>query len=250
MSGFISNIQRFTVHDGPGIRLTVFFQGCPLACWWCHNPECIRDFHSHDHSGSEEFTEKKLLKEIKKELVFMDESGGGVTFSGGEPLWQPDFLKNMLLACREEEIHTAVDTSGLASQKVLKSIMDLPNLFLFDLKIINDNLHRKYTGVSNQVILRNLKILNETNQSVIIRIPLVPGITDTEENINDIRSLLAEMPNLRIVNLLPFHGMAESKYTRLNMPYKLSYLNEPDEKRNEEIKEIFTEAGFDVRLGG
>ena len=180
----------------------------------------------------------------------MDESGGGVTFSGGEPLWQPDFLKNMLMACREEEIHTAVDTSGLASQKVLESIMDLPDLFLFDLKIINDNLHQKYTGVSNQVILRNLEILNKRNKNVIIRIPLVPGITDTEENINDILSLLAELPNLRKVSLLPFHGMAESKYTRLQLPYKLSYLKEPDEKRNKEIKEIFTRAGFETRLGG
>jgi len=249
MSGFISNIQRFTVHDGPGIRLTVFFQGCPLACWWCHNPECIRDFHNQDHSGAKEFSEKQLLNEIQKELVFMDESGGGVTFSGGEPLWQPDFLKKMLIACREEEIHTAVDTSGLTSQKVIESILDKPDLFLFDLKIIKDELHRKYTGVSNQVILRNLKILSKTHQNVIIRIPLVPGITDTEENINDILQLLAGMPNLRKVNLLPYHGMAKSKYARLNMPYKLSGLDGPDEKRNQEIKEIFTTAGFETRLG-
>jgi pyruvate formate lyase activating enzyme len=249
MLGFISNIQRFTVHDGPGIRLTVFFQGCPLACWWCHNPECIRDFRSKGHSRADEFTETQLLKEIQKELIFMDESGGGVTFSGGEPLWQPDFLRNMLTACREEEIHTAVDTSGFASQKVLESIIDLPDLFLFDLKIINDALHRKYTGVSNQVILKNLGTLNERNKNVIIRIPIVPGITDTEENIDDIQRLLSGMPNLIKVNLLPFHSMAESKYIRLNMPYKLTGLKESDEKRNKEIKKIFTRAGFDTCLG-
>lgn len=250
MSGFISNIQRFTIHDGPGIRLTIFFQGCPLACWWCHNPECIMDYHNQDHSSSEQFTEKQLLNEIKKELIFMDESGGGVTFSGGEPLWQPDFLRNMLISCREEEIHTTIDTSGFASQKVLEYVMDLPDLILYDLKIINDELHRKYTGVSNKVILRNLGNLNEHNKDVIIRIPLVPGITDTKENIGDILGLLSGMPNLRKINLLPYHAMAEGKYNRLNMPYKLSEIKEPDEKRNQEIKETFTEAGFETRIGG
>lgn len=250
MPGFISNIQRFTIHDGPGIRLTVFFQGCPLACWWCHNPECIRDFRNHDNSNAKQFTEYQLLKEIKKELVFMDESGGGVTFSGGEPMWQPDFLRKMLMACQEEEIHTTVDTSGFASKKILESLMDLPDLFLFDLKIIDDTLHRKYTGISNKLILRNLGILNENNKNVIIRIPLVPGVTDTKENIDDILQLLSEAQNIRKVNLLPYHAMAESKYDRLNMPYKLSGIKEPDEKRNEEIKETFIKAGLETSFGG
>lgn len=250
MSGFISNIQRFTIHDGPGIRLTVFFQGCPLTCWWCHNPECIPDHHHSNGFTVKEFSEKQLLAEIKKELLFMDESGGGVTFSGGEPLQQPDFLRNMLIACREEEIHTAVDTSGLASQKVFDSLMDFPDLFLFDLKIIDDAMHRKYTGVSNKLILRNLENLNKHHKNTVIRIPLVPGITDTDENVQDIIALLAGMPNIRNINLLPYHAMAESKYIRLDLPYKLSGIRSTDEVRNNEIKEIFTRAGFDVRLGG
>lgn len=247
MSGFISNIQRFTIHDGPGIRLTVFFQGCPLACWWCHNPECIPDFHSN--FTGRQFSETELLKEIKKELLFMDESGGGVTFSGGEPLMQPDFLQNILAICREEEIHTAVDTSGFASQKIFESVIDLPDLFLFDLKVIDDELHQKFTGVTNKPILKNLENLSKQNKSVIIRIPLVPGITDTKENISDILHVLSGMPNLRNVNLLPYHAMAESKYIRLNIPYKLSGIDTSNEKRNKEIKELFTQAGFNASLG-
>lgn len=250
MSGFISNIQRFTIHDGPGIRLTVFFQGCPLSCWWCHNPECIPDFRNHNNPDTKQYTGKQLLEEIKKELVFMDESGGGVTFSGGEPLMQPEFLRQMLTVCREEEIHTTVDTSGFTSQSIFESILDLPDLFLFDLKIIDNESHRKYTGVSNQQILKNLAILDKHNKNVIIRIPLVPGITDTKENIDDILHLLSEMHNLKEVNLLPYHAMAESKYIRLNMPYKLSGVREADDRKNKEIKELFTGAGFNVRIGG
>ncbi|MBE0651908.1 MAG: glycyl-radical enzyme activating protein [Bacteroidales bacterium] len=250
MTGFISNIQRFTIHDGPGIRLTVFFQGCPLSCWWCHNPECIPDFINSNGFTVKEFNEKQLLGEIRKELLFMDESGGGVTFSGGEPLKQPDFLKNMLIACREEEIHTVVDTSGLAAQKIFDSLMDFPDLFLFDLKIIEDILHRKYTGVSNRLILKNLETLNNHNKNVIIRVPLVPGITDTDENISNIIHLLSGLPNLRKINLLPYHAMAESKYIRLNIPYKLSGIKTTDEVRDNKIKEIFLRAGFDTSLGG
>ncbi len=250
MSGFISNIQRFTIHDGPGIRLTVFFQGCPLSCWWCHNPECIPDAHYNSGFAVKEIGERPLLEEIKKELLFMDESGGGVTFSGGEPLMQPVFLRKMLTLCRAEEIHTAVDTSGLAPQKVFDELVDLPDLFLFDLKVIDDTLHRKYTGVSNRQILKNLARLNDRKKGVILRVPLVPGITDTEKNITDILSLLSGMPGLRKINLLPYHAMAESKYIRLNIPFKLSGIRTTDEVRNYEIKETFTRAGFDARLGG
>jgi pyruvate formate lyase activating enzyme len=250
MSGFISNIQRFTIHDGPGIRLTVFFQGCPLSCWWCHNPECIPDSNHSNGFTVKEYSEKQLLTEIKKELLFMDESGGGVTFSGGEPMMQPDFLQQMLIACKEEGIHTVVDTSGFVAQKIFDTLIDVPDLFLFDLKVINDPLHRKYTGVSNKLILKNLENLNKHQKNVIIRVPLVPGITDTDENIGDMISLLAGMPNIRKINLLPYHAMAESKYVRLDIPYKLSGIQITDEVRNKEIQGIFTRAGFDAHLGG
>lgn len=249
MSGFISNIQRFTIHDGPGVRVTVFFQGCPLSCGWCHNPECIPSYDRNNEHAGRLYTEKQLLREIKKEQVFMDESGGGVTFSGGEPLLQADFLKNMLRACREEEIHTTVDTCGLASPTVFESVRGLPDLFFFDLKIIDDQLHKIHTGVSNKLILKNLENLSKHNKNVIIRIPLVPAITDTEKNIRDILSVLSGMPNFRKVNLLPYNAMAESKYIRLKIPYKLSGISIPDGKRNEEIKKLFTRAGFKVTLG-
>ena len=250
MSGVISNIQRFTVHDGPGIRLTIFLQGCPLQCWWCHNPECIPHSDSMEPKDKNTMSVKELMAEIRKEQIFMDESGGGVTFSGGEPLLQSAFLTKMLDACKEEGIHTALDTSGLAPLIIFNSIIDKPDLFLYDLKIINDNLHKKYTAASNTLILKNLESLNERQKNVIVRIPLIPGITDTKENISEMIAFLDHLPNLRKVNLLPYHSIAESKYSRLNLSYKLKGVKTADQETNQKIKKQFTDAGFYVRIGG
>lgn len=250
MSGVISNIQRFTVHDGPGIRLTIFFQGCPLQCWWCHNPECIPHPDSMEPKDKNIMSVKELMAEIRKEQIFMDESGGGVTFSGGEPLLQSAFLVNILDACKEEGIHTALDTSGLAPTKAFNLIVDKTDLFLYDLKIINDDLHKKYTATSNTLILRNLESLNERQKNVIIRIPLIPGITDTKENISEMIEFLNRLPNLRNINLLPYHTIAESKYNRLNLTYKLKGVKTSDQNHNQKIKQQFTDAGFHVRIGG
>ncbi len=250
MLGVISNIQRFTVHDGPGIRLTVFMQGCPLKCWWCHNPECIKHYKAIDKSEHQRLEIKALMREIKKEQIFIDESGGGVTFSGGEPLMQAEFLSKMLDACHEEEIHTALDTSGFASSEIFNSIIDKPNLFLYDLKVIDTKLHQKYTGVSNNLILNNLKTLNDQQKNVIIRIPLIPGITDTNQNINKIIKLLEELSNIRTVNLLPYHSIAESKYDRLNIINHMAGVKESDQKDINIIKKQFTDAGFNTSIGG
>lgn len=250
MSGFITNIERFTIRKGQGIRLMVFFQGCPLSCCWCHNPECIPSFHKLNEQSGKEYTEKQLLAEIKKERELMNEPGGGVMFSGGEPLLQPVFLKNIINACRKEKIPTTIDTSGLASSSIFEPMLDFPDLLLFNLKIIDDDLHRKYTGMSNKLILKNLRILDRSDKkNVIVQVPLVPGFTDTEQNIRDILEVLAGLPNLRRVNLLPYSDMVESKYIRLNVPYKLFDSGIPDGKRDREIKELFISAGFNTSLG-
>ena len=250
MLGIISNIQRFTVHDGPGIRLTIFMQGCPLACWWCHNPECIKHYKIDDKDGHLRLNVTDLLKEIKKEQIFIDESGGGVTFSGGEPMMQSIFLGEILDACKEEDIHTAVDTSGLVSTDTFDTLIDKPNLFLYDLKIIDNVLHQKYTGVSNALILKNLKTLNDQQKDVIIRIPLIPEITDTNQNIDDILKLLSQLPNIKTVNLLPYHSIAESKYNKYNIPYKMKGTKLLSENKVNKIKNLFISAGFEASIGG
>lgn len=250
MLGVISNIQRFTVHDGPGIRLTVFLQGCPLSCWWCHNPESIRQCKIDDTDENRRMSVAELMQEIKKELIFFDESGGGVTFSGGEPMMQALFLEQVLETCAEEEIHTAVDTSGLVSTDTFDSLIDKPDLFLYDLKIIDNSLHKKYTGVSNVLILKNMETLNKLKKEVHIRIPLIPGITDTTKNINEIISLLQRLPNINKVNLLPYHTIAKAKYDRLNMTNKMKGVEAGAEDYNYEIKKLFTDAGLDASMGG
>lgn len=236
MGGVVFDIKRFAVHDGPGIRTTVFLKGCPLRCRWCHNPESLEaspcELPRTYHIGTSTFTEmetvgremsvEELMRELRKEKVFMDESGGGVTFSGGEPLFQPAFLKEMLMVCKVEGMHTAVDTSGYASSSVLDSITPFTDLFLFDLKIIDSEIHSHWTGVGNSIILANFDRLISAGARVRVRIPLIPGVTAAPEteNLNAIyRFLEPYRDRLDGIDLLPFHNTAAHKYKRLGMRY-------------------------------
>lgn len=243
MSGKISNIQRFSIHDGPGIRTTVFFQGCPLKCWWCHNPECI-DFRP-ESGKSRDYTADELLYEIEKDRIFYEESGGGVSFSGGEPMSQFGFLKEMLKACREKCIHTVVDTSGFAGKELFEEIMGITDLFLYDLKITDKDKHIKYTNVKNETILNNLKFLDKNGVNLKIGIPLIPEITDTESNISEIIEFLKNLQNPHKIDLLSYHKIAESKYERMQMEYKLKGIEQSREKVKN-IRKLFVSSGFEV----
>ena len=229
-TGVIFDLKRFAIHDGPGIRTTVFFKGCPLRCWWCHNPEShkvlpekfegcnIRSNINHSLSALDEVgrevTITELMEEIEKDSVFYEESGGGVTFSGGEPTMQPDFLLSLLTKCKESGLHTTVDTSGYAPTKTFEKIIDRTDLFLYDIKLMNDELHQKYTGVSNRLIQTNLKWIDDNHKNICIRIPVVPGITDTQANISDTINILLKLKNISEINLLPYHRAGEGKYSR------------------------------------
>lgn len=250
MKGVISNIQRFSVHDGPGIRVTVFMQGCPLSCWWCHNPESIPFCNIEDHDDKARMSAKELLKEIKKDLIFMDESEGGVTFSGGEPLMQLLFLQEMLELCKIEEIHTALDTTGHISKDAFDNIIDLPDLFLYDLKLIDNNAHKKYTGTSNVMILENLRTLARLNKKVIIRFPLIPGITDREENLIAVRKFIQDLPGIDQINILPYHRIAGAKYEKLKLENKMRGVMPYSPDQINEIEKFFIDAGFYTRIGG
>ena len=272
-SGTIFDIKRYAVHDGPGIRTTVFFKGCPLRCPWCHNPESqsssptvlyrhnlcvacgrcveacpkgalrltesgvVRDFALCSGCGSctevcpsgamervgRRISSEELLAEIERDVPFFDESGGGVTFSGGEPLAQPEFLSEMLALCAEREIHRTVDTCGFADPKILAKIAGKTDLFLFDIKIIDTELHRKVTGQGNGRILENLRWLTDGGCRVEVRIPLIPAMTDGRDNIEAAAALLCSLVNPPTVRLLPFHRTALEKYKRFGMEVPSGY---------------------------
>jgi pyruvate formate lyase activating enzyme len=266
-TGVIFDLKRFAIHDGPGIRTTVFFKGCPLQCWWCHNPESrkllpekfdgcnVRRGLNHALSSKEdevgrEVTIEELIEEIEKDRIFYDESGGGATFSGGEPLMQSDFLQELLTTCNKSGIHTAVDTSGYSSADSLQNIINFPDLFLFDLKIMDDELHKTYTGVSNKKIHQNLKTIDEAGKKIFIRIPVVPGTTDSKENLIAARQLISTLNNVLEIDLLPYHRAAESKYKKFSRENKLDSIVIPENGYMEEIKKIFTELNCKVKIGG
>ena len=258
--GLIFDIKRFAVHDGPGIRTTVFMKGCPLACQWCHNPESISSAictvpkttildgktYIEDETVGRELSVDDLMHEILKDRVFMAESGGGVTFSGGEPLMQPTYLKEMLVACKEKGLHTVVDTSGYASLDVLKQIARHTDLFLYDLKVMDDELHRQLTGVSNQLILSNLSYLVQEGYSVRVRIPIIPGVSDRLENINDTIAFLSKFgKSLQGVDLLPYHRTAHHKYDRFGIENHFKHTKAVQKSELAVLQAQFKSAGFE-----
>jgi pyruvate formate lyase activating enzyme len=265
-SGIIFDLKKFALHDGPGIRTTVFFKGCPLNCWWCHNPEGLHadpetipgdrgGTHSDSSSNSAETvgysaTVEDLMTEIEKDIIFYDQSGGGVTLSGGEPLMQEEFLTSLLDKCSAKKIHTVLDTSGYAPWETFEKICDRIDLFLFDVKLANDEDHLKYTGMSNQLIFDNLKALLQKSKHVIIRIPLIPQITDTEANLNAIISSLAELSNVQRIELLPYNKMGEEKFRRFSLDLKLGPLPAQPQEELKKKANLFEIAGYQVHIGG
>ena len=262
MQGIVFDIKRFAIHDGPGTRTTVFLKGCPLSCWWCHNPESINpeieEFVSEEKVGAEVFcrtksvgellTVEKVMEQIKKEQIFMSESGGGVTLSGGEPLLQFEFAKEILIACKKLEIHTCLDTSGLTSQKTLSEISAYVDLFLYDFKLLDSSQHKKYCGVENVVVKTNLEYLIAKNENLIVRIPVVPTINFENEEEDKILNYLSSIRkgNFQEVHLLPYHKIGKSKYERFQKEDKLENLPELAKSDLESLVNKYLKAGFKV----
>lgn len=284
--GFLFDIKRFAVHDGPGIRTTIFFKGCDLTCWWCHNPESRTESPhlSVRHLAlegrlfeKEEITGyiiriEDILKEVEKDRIFYEESGGGITISGGEPLHQPDFCEELLKTLNKNAFHTALDTSGYATAEVIARMMPYTDLFLYDLKLMNDTEHEKYCGVSNRCILENIKLLVEAGKEIIIRFPLIPGVTDTETNVGSLLQFLdsihyheanavsgtnqfcyryqdSRFPSPEI-HLLPYHNTGKEKYRRFRMDNLMKPDIRVDEEKLTTLRNKFTKAGFRVKIGG
>ena len=265
LSGIIFDIKRFAVHDGPGIRTTVFLKGCPLKCVWCHNPESIDPqpciLEKVSRIGDLSFAENEIVGQAKtvlevmevleKERVFMEESGGGVTFSGGEPMLQHEFLLELLKACKLVGLHTAVDTSGFAAPSLLRKIVPFTDLFLYDLKIMDSERHRFYTGIPNKIILENLRELSSMNCKIRIRIPVIHEINDDQENTNETIGFLKNLVNpVEGIDLLPFHNTANGKYKRFEINYTMNENKRPDNSVMNKLKQQFEDAGFEVKIGG
>ena len=292
--GIIFDIKRYAIHDGPGIRTTVFLKGCPLTCVWCHNPEgitkepefmwsqqqcihcktcqnvCPQNALSFDHVLQiddkkctvcsacsdacpsqalvllgKEMSVTQVVKEIEKDILFYDESNGGVTISGGEPLMQPDFLYTLLKVCKAHNIHTAVDTSGYAPFAVLSKVKKYTDLFLYDIKGINDEVHKKVTGVSNALILKNLKALSRT-KDIIVRYPLIHDINDSK---TDIEAFTEFISSIRVdhVDILPYHKTGE-KAKKLKKA--LFVTDPPSTETIEDMRKMLKRSGLTVTIGG
>ena len=264
MEGYVFDIRHYSVHDGPGIRTAVFMKGCPLRCRWCHNPE------SQEMLPVEIVKEKrigeKLIKmpetigklmspsnvaeEVLKSRLFFEESGGGVTFTGGEPLMQSDFLMECIRLMKQHNIHVALDTCGYTQPEKYAKIIAEVDLVLYDLKHTNANLHREFTGAALEPILRNLQSKAQAEKPLFVRIPLIPEFNMSEAVYAEMAEILASLPSLMQVDLLPYHYIASHKYTRLGMEYKMKGIKEPSRIEVEKALDFFKDRGFKVTIGG
>ena len=246
MNGIIFNLQRFCIHDGPGIRTTVFLKGCPLECPWCHNPEG----RLADVPEDREIDVDDLLQEVERDRPFYEETGGGVTFSGGEPLVQGDFLLECLDACRERGLRTAVDTCGFAPRELMQQVAARTDLVLFDLKLTDEARHRELTGAPLAPILANLRELDARGRRIWIRLPMVPGINDRPEDLEAVGILVASLESPRQIHLLPFHKLAAAKYHRLGRDWPPADLDKRVPADLQEAAARLRRHGLKVVIGG
>lgn len=223
--GIIFDIKEFSVNDGPGGRVTVFLKGCPLKCMWCHNPEGIDPKLQYNSQTKKmvgtHWSVKEIVSYMEKYNEYFTLMHGGITFSGGEPTFQYDFL--MECAQQLQRYHLLLDTSGYCEPEKFKRLAEVFDMFYFDLKLANEDEHVKYTGVSNEWIIDNLRAISQTQKEIVIRIPMIPRITDTEENLAGLEYLIKTCcsNNKTKIHVLPYNVLAGGKYPIYNMKYPL-----------------------------
>jgi pyruvate formate lyase activating enzyme len=287
-AGLVFNVQRFSLHDGPGVRSTVFMKGCPLSCAWCHNPESqssdpeyVRMRHLCMSCGrctdveldnpvvtgrgdqdveacptgalqaiGERIEPAALVRTLLRDRIFFDESGGGVTISGGEPLMQAAFVTEALGLLQAEGVHTALDTCGFGRWQALHDAAARANLVLYDLKLMDNARHQTATGVSNGVILQNLKALAQVHPAIWIRVPVIPGINDDEANIEATAAFVRSLPGIRRVDLLPYHPTGSAKFARVGLHDALHGTDAPSPAHLDALAARFRDRGLTTTIGG
>jgi pyruvate formate lyase activating enzyme len=294
----IFNIQKFCIHDGPGIRTTIFFKGCPLVCQWCHNPEsqryqkemlvqperctlcgrcqkacsrqaiyieencllycsdrcnaceacincCVNDARQ---LAGQSYTIEQLLVEIEKDRPFYEESGGGVTLSGGEAISQIDFVEKLAMACKARGLSVVLDTCGYAPRENFQRILPYIDGFFYDLKLMDASLHKKYTGADNFVILQNLQFLSNNRANLYLRLPLIGGVNTNDAHINAVLAFMKKI-SVKAIYLLPYHTIGQDKYRKLNKAVPQNFF-EPSEEWLLKIADLFRQANYQVQIGG
>ncbi len=246
-SGIIFDIKEFTIHDGPGIRTTVFLKGCPLTCMWCHNPEgqsmAPQVIHglAGERVAGQKYTAVELATLLNQQTEILRNNEGGITFSGGEPLLQAEFVGEVIDLL--DDVHILLDTSGYGDWRSFARLLDRSDLIYFDLKLMDPTAHRHFTGRDNEPVLDNLHVLSNSGKPFVIRVPLVPGVTDTDENLAAIAATASGLLGLLRVDLLPYNRAAGSKYEFAGMQFKPDY----DERRPLNINTVvFEQCGVKV----
>lgn len=252
----IFNIQKFSIHDGPGIRTVVFFKGCPLRCYWCANPESQQAYPEKmlDKGSSTGFkivgnnmTIDEIMKEILSDLPFYEESGGGVTLSGGEVLYQATAAIELLRQLKKRNIHTASETTGYAKQAIFSEFIQYLDFLYFDVKHYDEMKHLAGTGVSNQLILENLRIALAAETKMLVRIPIIPGFNNRIEDARGFSHLFKQM-GVQKVELLPFHQFGEKKYEELNRDYQLKNIPQLHTEDLDDFKAVIQDAGISCQV--
>ena len=254
--GRIFDIQRFSTHDGPGIRTIVFLKGCALRCRWCCNPESQSyEIETMLQNGKQktmgrDVTVEEVLQEVLQDRPYYNRSGGGVTLSGGESLLQPDFAVALLKACKENGINTAIETTGIARWDVIEKFLPHLDTVLMDNKHINSDKHKEFTSQPNERILENAKLIASKAKHLIIRVPVIPTFNDTVAEIAEIAAFAAELPNVNEIHLLPYHNMGRDKYTGLGREYPMGDLKSPTNELMNVLAQTAEQFGLKVQIGG
>jgi pyruvate formate lyase activating enzyme len=297
--GIVFDIQRFSVHDGPGIRSIVFLKGCPLRCRWCSNPESQRKepeimFVERNCIGCGRCTEvcptgalqiipsfkidyskctkcgncvdvcysealnfagiprsvQEVMSELKKDHIHYKRSGGGITLSGGEPLAQPDYVEELLKACKARGWHTAIETTAFTSEAVLEQVLPWLDLVLLDIKHTDDRKHQEFVGRSNEKIIENARFIGQFGVPIIIRVPVIPTFNDGMDEMENIASFASSIKGVKEMHLLPYHRLGENKYGYLNYDYRMKGIQPPTNEKMQELKNVVEEKGLICKIGG
>ena len=255
VKGRIFDIQKFSVHDGPGIRTIVFLKGCFLRCRWCCNPESQeyeiqKMVMGNKKIAGRDVTVREVIEEVMKDFPYYRRSGGGMTLSGGEAYFQPEFAKALFMTAHNKGINTAIETTSFTKFEIIEEMSPHIDCYMMDIKHINSEKHKAFTGVPNELILENAKKISEIRDELIIRVPVVPTFNDTEEEIEDIAKFASSLKAVSQIHLLPYHRLGMDKYKALGREYTLSEIVTPTEDKMNILKQTAEKSGLYCQIGG